>query len=283
MKLFKNILNSVKPHFENGGKLEKLYPAYDAFETFLFVPDHTSNSGAHMRDAIDLKRTMFTVVLALIPALIFGMWNVGYQHFLALGLTKPDCIIIWLFGLRIVLKNFHFAIYPVNQNKEFNFISIIRKKLAKKQINNQNYFKQSDFIETLIDEILLKTPIKLKDRVECLKSFPIFVSDSFNKPNKKNVFLVGDALYAFPPSFAQGASQSIESSKEAYDEIENNTDIYYINRSKKIKKINSRSMLNHFTFHLSNPFMVFVRNNFLKYLSRNNSFLENYLGRIYRN
>ena len=180
-------------------------------------------------------------------------------------------------------SNFHFVIYPVNQNKEFNFISIIRKKLSKKQINNQNYFKESGFIKTLIDEILLKTSIKLKDRVECLKSFPIFVSDSFNKPNKKNVFLVGDALYAFPPSFAQGASQSIESSKEAYDEIENNTDIYYINRSKKIKKINSRSMLNHFTFHLSNPFMVLVRNNFLKYLSRNNSFLENYLGRIYRN
>ena len=180
-------------------------------------------------------------------------------------------------------SNFHFVIYPVNQNKEFNFISIIRKKLSKKQINNQNYFKESGFIKTLIDEILLKTSIKLKDRVECLKSFPIFVSDSFNKPNKKNVFLVGDALYAFPPSFAQGASQSIESSKEAYDEIENNTDIYYINRNKKIKKINSRSMLNHFTFHLSNPFMVLVRNNFLKYLSRNNSFLENYLGRIYRN
>ena len=66
MKLFKNILNSVKPHFEAGGKLEKLYPAYDAFETFLFVPDHTTHKGTHIKDAIDLKRTMAFVVLAML-------------------------------------------------------------------------------------------------------------------------------------------------------------------------------------------------------------------------
>ena len=85
MKLFKNILASVKPHFMEGGKLEKMYPAYDAFETFLFVPDHTTHAGSHIRDAIDLKRTMITVVLALMPALFFGMWNVGQLHFTAIG------------------------------------------------------------------------------------------------------------------------------------------------------------------------------------------------------
>ena len=85
MKLFKNILASVKPHFEKGGKLEKMYPAYDAFETFLFVPDHTTHAGSHIRDAIDLKRTMITVLLALMPALFFGMWNVGQLHFTAIG------------------------------------------------------------------------------------------------------------------------------------------------------------------------------------------------------
>ena len=90
MKIFKNILNSVKPHFTKGGKLEKLYPAYDAFETFLFVPDHTSQSGTHIHDAIDLKRTMFSVIIALIPCLLFGMWNIGYQHFTALGQSNPD-------------------------------------------------------------------------------------------------------------------------------------------------------------------------------------------------
>ena len=85
MKLFKNILESVKPHFMEGGKLEKMYPAYDAFETFLFVPDHTTHAGSHIRDGIDLKRTMITVVIALLPALFFGMWNVGQLHFSAIG------------------------------------------------------------------------------------------------------------------------------------------------------------------------------------------------------
>ncbi len=85
MQLFRNILNTVKPHFIKGGKLERMYPAYDAFETFLFVPDHTTQKGSHIRDAIDLKRTMITVLIALMPALLFGMWNVGQLHFIAIG------------------------------------------------------------------------------------------------------------------------------------------------------------------------------------------------------
>ena len=80
MKLFKNILDSVKPHFLEGGKLEKMYPAYDAFETFLFVPSHTTHSGSHIRDAVDLKRTMAFVIIALIPCIIFGMWNIGAEY-----------------------------------------------------------------------------------------------------------------------------------------------------------------------------------------------------------
>jgi len=85
MKLFKNILESVKPLFVKGGKLEKMYPAYDAFETFLFVPDHTTKSGSHIRDAVDLKRTMAFVVLSLIPCIIFGIWNIGDQYFNAMS------------------------------------------------------------------------------------------------------------------------------------------------------------------------------------------------------
>jgi len=79
------IENKVKPSFEEGGKLEKFYPAYDALETFLFVPGHTAKKGAHIRDAVDMKRTMIIVVLALVPALLFGIWNTGHQHFLASG------------------------------------------------------------------------------------------------------------------------------------------------------------------------------------------------------
>jgi len=87
MKALHNFLEkNVKPSFEEGGKFEKLWPVYDGFETFLFVPGKTASSGAHIRDGIDLKRTMNTVIMALIPALLFGMWNVGYQHYLALGM-----------------------------------------------------------------------------------------------------------------------------------------------------------------------------------------------------
>ena len=86
MNIFRNILNSIKPHFEKGGKMEKLYPAYDAFETFLFVPDHTTHKGSHIRDSIDLKRTMFMVIISLIPCLLFGMWNVGHQYMIATGI-----------------------------------------------------------------------------------------------------------------------------------------------------------------------------------------------------
>lgn len=101
-KLLRNLLDSVKPHFEKGGKLEKLYPAYDAFETFAFVPGHTTKSGAHIRDAMDLKRTMITVVLAMVPALLFGMYNVGYQHYtqmIAENLISADEVTFWtMFG-----------------------------------------------------------------------------------------------------------------------------------------------------------------------------------------
>jgi Na+-transporting NADH:ubiquinone oxidoreductase subunit B len=78
-------VDKLKPHFMKGGKLEKLHSVFDGFETFLFVPNTTSKNGTHVHDAIDSKRTMIMVVVALIPALLFGMFNVGYQHYLAIG------------------------------------------------------------------------------------------------------------------------------------------------------------------------------------------------------
>jgi len=83
--IHKFIETKVKPSFDKGGKLEKYYPAYDALETFLFVPGHTSHKGAHIRDGVDMKRTMILVVIAMVPALLFGMWNTGHQYFLATG------------------------------------------------------------------------------------------------------------------------------------------------------------------------------------------------------
>lgn len=80
MNFVRKQLDKVKPHFDKGGKFEKYAPAFNGIDTFLFVPNHTTKHGAHIRDGIDLKRVMITVVIALLPALIFGMWNVGYQN-----------------------------------------------------------------------------------------------------------------------------------------------------------------------------------------------------------
>ncbi len=104
MKFLRNTLDKVKPLFEKGGKYEKLYPAYDAFETFLFVPNHTTSAkGVQVRDAIDLKRLMMTVILAMVPCLLFGMWNVGHQHFIATGNVDATLMEKILIGAWVVL------------------------------------------------------------------------------------------------------------------------------------------------------------------------------------
>ena len=180
-------------------------------------------------------------------------------------------------------KDFHFVIYPVNQNKEFNFISIIKKNLKNIEISDVSLFNDDNFLKSLTNEIYNKTSVQLEGKIKNIKSFPVFVSRSLKISNKKNTYFVGDALYAYPPSFAQGASQSIEASAEIFGDIKNNGNDYYNKRIKKIKLVNLRSKLNHFIFHLSNPIIVFFRNIILKILVKNKKFLELYLGKIYRN
>ena len=85
MKSLRNYLDKVKPQFEKGGKYEKLKSTFEAFESFLFVPDKVTHTGSHIRDAIDMKRTMTIVIVALVPSLLFGMYNVGLQHYLSHG------------------------------------------------------------------------------------------------------------------------------------------------------------------------------------------------------
>ncbi len=86
MKFLRDQLDKVKPHFEKGGKWEKFYFIYEAHDTLLFAPNHTTKAtGVQIRDAVDMKRMMMTVIIAMIPCLLFGIYNVGYQHFLALG------------------------------------------------------------------------------------------------------------------------------------------------------------------------------------------------------
>ena len=104
MKALRNYLDKIKPNFEEGGKLHAFRSVFDGFETFLFVPNTTSKSGVSIHDAIDSKRIMSFVVIALIPALLFGMYNVGYQNYAAAGtLASASWFDLFIYGFLAVL------------------------------------------------------------------------------------------------------------------------------------------------------------------------------------
>ena len=117
MSGLRNLVDKIKPTFEKGGKLGFLHSTFDAFETFLFVPNTVTRRGAHVRDCVDLKRVMIMVVLALVPAMLFGIWNTGYQHSLAFGLDWGFGDIV-LYGLVKVLPLYVVA-YLVGLGIEF--------------------------------------------------------------------------------------------------------------------------------------------------------------------
>lgn len=102
MKALRKILDNIKPHVQKGGKFEMFRSTFDAMETLFFVPDHVTLKGSHIRDGVDMKRTMITVFIALIPALLFGMWNVGYQHFRSLGETVELWPAFWYGFLKVL-------------------------------------------------------------------------------------------------------------------------------------------------------------------------------------
>ena len=117
MSGLRNLVDKIKPTFEKGGKLGFLHSTFDAFETFLFVPNTVTRRGTHVRDCVDLKRVMIMVVLALVPAMLFGIWNTGYQHSLAFGLDWGFGDIV-LYGLVKVLPLYVVA-YLVGLGIEF--------------------------------------------------------------------------------------------------------------------------------------------------------------------
>ena len=102
MKALRNYLDKIKPNFEEGGKYQAFRSVFDGFETFLFVPNATAKTGTHIHDAIDSKRIMSIVVISLIPALLFGMYNVGYQHFTHTG-VEGSFIEMFIYGFLAVL------------------------------------------------------------------------------------------------------------------------------------------------------------------------------------
>jgi len=103
MSGLRGYIDKIKPHFEKGGKFEKLQSTFEAFETLLFVPNKVTTQGTHIRDAMDMKRTMIIVVIALVPTILFGMWNAGYQHHLAVNPEEPLTILqsFWI-GFKLV-------------------------------------------------------------------------------------------------------------------------------------------------------------------------------------
>lgn len=103
MKRLRELIDKIKPNFEKGGKFAKLHSTFDAFETFLFVPNRVTRSGSHIRDCLDLKRVMIVVVIALMPALLFGMYNTGLQHFRAMGEADASVWTCFWFGFLKVL------------------------------------------------------------------------------------------------------------------------------------------------------------------------------------
>ena len=130
MKFFRKQLDSVKHNFEKGGKLEKFYYVFEGFETFLFAPNSvTSPKGVQVRDGIDMKRLMITVVISMIPCLLFGIYNIGYQHDLATGVTSsfmeritmgliqvvPIIVVSYAVGLGIEFAFTVFRKHPVNE------------------------------------------------------------------------------------------------------------------------------------------------------------------------
>ena len=118
MKGLKQRIDKIKPQFEKGGRFEKLHSVFDGFYTFLYTPNETSKSGVHIHDGNDSKRTMITVVIALLPCCLFGMWNVGYEHYKAIGQLDHNLLETFFYGLFAVLPQILTA-YIVGLGIEF--------------------------------------------------------------------------------------------------------------------------------------------------------------------
>tara|TARA_A100001015_G_scaffold139866_1_gene155114 strand:+ start:968 stop:2104 length:1137 start_codon:yes stop_codon:yes gene_type:complete len=176
----------------------------------------------------------------------------------------------------IMLKNAHIVIYPVNQKNELNLVCIIRHKFSNK-IDTKLLIKEKIISQNKNFENLF---------LNKLESWPIYITKKAFKSEFENIFYLGDAFYTFPPTMAQGASQSIEAAYELFEvlckESKNFQNIYFQKRLKRIKLINNRSKINYHSFHLSNSLLIKTRNFLLKKITKNDKFLNSYLGNVYQ-
>ncbi len=176
----------------------------------------------------------------------------------------------------IMGSDVHLVLYPTNQRKEINLVCIIRRKS-----------EDNDSIKKILENTILKENKNLVNLFKGdLKSWPIYTSGKPIKSIYKKVLYIGDAFYTFPPTMAQGASQSIEAANEIFDLISNNhSDIqneYFKNRVERTNLINKRSKFNYFGYHISNPLVKILRNELLKRLVKNKNFIHSYLGKVYK-
>ena len=172
-------------------------------------------------------------------------------------------------------KNCHAVFYPLNKNKELNFVCIIRDK----KYNPDN-------IQLLVNKVIDQNTKLEKAFKGDLKSWPLYFTPKILPSSNSKVFYIGDAFNGFLPTLAQGAGQSIESAYELFNLIkEDKADIqnaYFQERSKRAKIVRRRSNINFFVFHFSSSIMQAIRNIFMKILVKRKSFISSYLGTVYK-
>ena len=173
--------------------------------------------------------------------------------------------------------NTHIVLYPVNKKKELNMVCIIRSKKY-----------DPDNIKSLVEKVILKQNPNLKNLFNNdIKSWPLYFTQKFFPSTNKKVFYIGDAFNGFLPTMAQGAGQSIESAHEIFtllqkDKLDKNN-TYFEERSKRAKIVRKRSNFNFIVFHFSSSIMQKIRNIFLKFLVKHKTFIQGFLGKVYKN
>ena len=173
-------------------------------------------------------------------------------------------------------KNCHIVIYPVNKNKELNFVCILREKKF-----------DPDNINSLVNSVVTQNPDLEKVFKGDLKSWPLYFTPKILPSTNSKVFYIGDAFNGFLPTLAQGAGQSIESAYELFNLIEEDKsdiqNVYFQERLKRAKIVRRRSNFNFFAFHFSSSIMQVIRNFFMKFLVKRKRFTSSYLGTVYKN
>ena len=260
-KLFSNVFRFNKTielieHKEN--KIQIKFTDGDVDEAdYLVVSDGVFST---TKEVVENKKTNINFKRAFA-----ARTTIGKDHFKRLNKENISLI---------MSSNAHLVLYPVNED-EYNFVAILRNKDDASDKKNS----------LLLKNILEKNNLNISFEKN-VSFWPIYSSNKIAISKYKNIFYLGDALYAFPPTIAQGASQSIESADVLFKIFEkdnkNKQDTYFANRLERIELINKRSNFNFFAFHLSNLAFVKIRNFVLRKLIFNKKFIDSFLGRVFR-